>query len=166
MNPQHAQLIQAMTAYNAGDPKRIQHLIKVHSLASAIGVLEQLDKETLFILETAALVHDIGIRICEQKYGSCDGKLQEKEGGPEARKLLSELGCYTSEQIERVCWLVAHHHTYKDINAVDYQILVEADFLVNSYEDNLSTEAVKRIRKNIFKTPSGIFLLEKTWNLS
>lgn len=155
-----------MVAYNTGDPKRIQHLIKVHSLAATIGVLEHLDEENLFILETAAIVHDIGIRVCEQKYGSSDGKLQEKEGAPEARKLLEDLGGYTPAQTDRVCWLVAHHHTYKDICGMDYQILIEADFLVNIYEDHLSTEAVSKIRRNIFKTPTGIFLPEKTWNLS
>ena len=30
--------------------------------------------------------------------------------------------------IDRVCYLIAHHHTYTDINGLDYQILVEADF--------------------------------------
>ena len=33
--------------------------------------------------------------------------------------------------IRRVEYLVGHHHTYKDIDGLDYQILVEADFLVN-----------------------------------
>lgn len=77
MNPKHARLTTLMTAYNAGDPKRIQHFIKVYQLASVIGTSEQLDEETLFILETAAIVHDIGIHISEQKYGACDGKHQE-----------------------------------------------------------------------------------------
>lgn len=84
MNRKHAQLTALMTAYNAGDPKRIQHFIKVFQLASVIGTLEQVDEETLFVLETAAIVHDIGIRICEQKYHMCDGKHQELEGPAEA----------------------------------------------------------------------------------
>lgn len=165
MKLEHAQLINAMTAYNQGDAKRIQHLLKVHSLAATIGTLEKLDEETLFILETAAIVHDIGIRISEQKYGSCDGKLQEKEGFTEARRMLTAQGHYTEAQINRVCWLVAHHHTYKDITGLDYQILVEADFLVNIYEDGISTEAIKNIRKNIFKTKTGLELLNTMYNL-
>lgn len=66
-----------MVAYNAGDPKRIQHLIKVHYFARMIGLAEHVDEATQLILEAAAIVHDIGIRICEQKYGVCDGKHQE-----------------------------------------------------------------------------------------
>lgn len=149
-----------MTAYNAGDSKRIQHFIKVHQLVSVIGTLEQLDEETLFILETAAIVHDIGIHICEQKYGTCDGKHQEQEGPTEARKLLEATGDYTARQTDRVCWLIAHHHTYKDITDMDYQILVEADFLVNIYEDRFSAEAVEAVKRNIFRTRTGIELLE------
>lgn len=88
MNRQHAKLTAAMVAYDRGDAKRIQHFLKVHDLAAVIGTLEGLDEETQFILETAAILHDIGIHISEQKYGSCSGKYQEKEGPAEARKLM------------------------------------------------------------------------------
>lgn len=160
MKLQHARLMAAMTAYDAGDPRRIQHFIKVHDLAATIGVLEGLDAETLFILETAAIVHDIGIHVSERKYGSCNGKLQEQEGPAEARRLLKEVGEYTPEQVERVCWLVAHHHTYNAIEGMDYQILVEADFLVNLYEDGLTPDAAQKVKEHIFRTASGKQLLE------
>lgn len=115
----------------------------------------------MFILEAAAIVHDIGIHVCEKKYGACDGKHQELEGPAIAKKILSEAGGFTSEQMERVCWLVGHHHTYHDIKDMDHQILVEADFLVNIYEDNLSAEAARKVRQTIFKTKAGIDLLDK-----
>ena len=160
MKTQHANLIAAMADYDAGDAKRIQHFIKVHSFAAAIATLEKVDEETQFILETAAIVHDIGIHVCEQKYGSCNGKLQEKEGPEEARKLLMSLHVYTAEQIERVCWLVGHHHTYKDISGIDYQILIEADFLVNILEANLSATTIQQIKNNILRTSSGLHFLK------
>ena len=100
----HLQLISSMIEYFRGDAKRIQHFIKVYNFAAFLGRQEQIDEETLFILETAAIVHDIGIRICENKYGVCDGKHQELEGPAEAKKLLNKIGNYTYEQIERVCW--------------------------------------------------------------
>ena len=106
------QLALAMMEYNHGDPKRIQHTTKVHAYASLMGREEGLDAETQFILESAALVHDIGIRASEQKYGYQNGKLQEQEGPAVARELLSRLGGYTAQQTERICWLIAHHHTY------------------------------------------------------
>ncbi|MDO4930765.1 MAG: HD domain-containing protein [Bacteroidales bacterium] len=160
MNPQHAKLIAAMVTYDAGDARRIQHFMKVHDFAATIGVLEGLDEETLFILETAAIVHDIGIHVSEHKYGSSGGKYQELEGPAEAEKLLKAVGGYSDQQIERVCWLVGHHHTYTHIDGADYQILVEADFLVNIHEDGLSREAAERVEKNIFKTAAGRKLLK------
>ena len=150
----------AMISYDNGDPKRIQHTTKVHAYASLIGIGEGLDEETQFILECAALVHDIGIRASEKKYGYQNGKLQEQEGPAVARDLLIKIGGYTEEQIERICWLVAHHHTYHASEDVDYQILIEADFLVNLYEDNESEEAIRAVRRNIFRTENGLKLLD------
>lgn len=147
-------LIDEMIAYDKGDPRRIQHFMKVHDFARTIGQLEGLDDDTLYILESAAVVHDIGIHVCEEKYGSCEGKLQEKEGPALAKEMLERLG-YAQEVINRICYLVGHHHTYTNIDGVDYQILVEADFLVNMYEDGVSPDAVRKAYQNIFKTESG-----------
>ena len=155
-------LIKAMIEYNKHDPKRIQHLIKVHSLSKTIGVLENIDKKDLFILETAAILHDIGIKISEEKYGKCSGKLQEKEGPKEAEKMLEKFG-YDREVIDRVCYLIGNHHTYNNIDGIDYQILVEADFLVNIYEDNLNKESIENIKKKIFKTKTGIHFIENMY---
>ncbi len=138
-----------------GDAKRIQHFCKVHSYAKLIAEMENVDEHTSFIIETAALTHDIGIHLCEEKYGNCNGKLQEKEGPALAEKLLKKLG-FAKDVSERVMYLIAHHHTYDDINEIDYQILVEADFLVNMYEDGLSKDAVEHAYNKIFKTASGI----------
>ena len=144
----------AMIELYQGDSKRIQHFCKVHSYAKLIGETENINKDTLFVLEAAALTHDIGIHICEEKYGACNGKLQE-EGGPLiAEKLLTDMG-FRNEVIERVIYLIAHHHTYTDIDGIDYQILVEADFLVNMHEDELSREAIETAYHKIFRTKTG-----------
>lgn len=148
------ELLKEMMLYYAGDPKRIQHFLKVYELARFIGELEQLDARTRHILETAAIVHDIGIKNAEAKYGSCNGKLQEQEGPAPARALLTSLE-YDPAVIERVCYLVAHHHTYQNIDGMDYQILLEADFLVNLYEDGSDAAAASNALKNIFKTNTG-----------
>lgn len=55
----------------SNDAKRIQHFCKVHSYAKLIAETENVDKKCLFIIETAALTHDIGIHVCEEKYGNC-----------------------------------------------------------------------------------------------
>ena len=144
----------AMIELYRGDAKRIQHFCKVHSYAKLMAETENVDKKCLFTIEAAALTHDIGIHFCEEKYGNCNGKLQEKEGPALAEKLLTKLG-FMKDVAERVMYLIAHHHTYDDINGIDYQILVEADFLVNMYEDGLSKDAVEHAYNKIFKTASG-----------
>lgn len=144
----------AMIDLYRGDAKRIQHFCKVHSYAKLIAETERVDKKCLFILEAAALTHDIGIHVCEEKYGDCNGKLQEKEGPEIAKKLLKKLG-FAEDVSERVQYLIAHHHTYDNIDGMDYQILVEADFLVNIMEDNLSKEAALSAYNRIFKTACG-----------
>ena len=147
-------LFMDMIAYYDGDPKRIQHFTKVHSYARLIGIGEELDDASLFILEAAAYTHDIGIRVAEEKYGRCDGKLQEQEGPIIAQKMLSQLG-FENYIVERICFLIGHHHPYDNIDGLDYQILVEADFLVNLYEDDAGNRAIDKAYKRIFKTETG-----------
>jgi len=148
----------AMLEYMQGDARRIQHFTKVHAFARLIGLQEKLPAATLFILESTALVHDIGIRNAEKKYGMNNGKLQEQEGPAEAEKLLVALD-YKDQEIERIKYLIAHHHTYGNIVGADYQILVEADFLVNLYEDTASADTVRITAKKIFRTNTGKRLL-------
>lgn len=147
-------LMLEMINFDAGEPALIQHLIKVYEFARLIGSMENIAPHDMEALEAAALVHDIGIRVCMVKYGKCNGKFQELEGPAYAEELLNKLG-FRQEIIDRVSYLVAHHHTYSDINGIDYQILVEADFLVNLYENQSSKDAILNAYSKIFKTESG-----------
>ena len=146
----------------SGDPKRIQHFCKVHSYAKLIAEMEHVDADILFILEAAALTHDIGIHLCEEKYGSSNGKLQEKEGPAIAEKLLKELQ-FEEKVIRRVKYLIAHHHTYDAIDGIDYQIMIEADYLVNADESNFSGNNVRNMLEKVFKTETGKFLLQSMY---
>lgn len=162
-----------MIAYDQADPKRIQHFTKVYAYASLIGKMEGLTGETQEILEAAALVHDIGIHPAEEKYGYQNGKLQEQEGPLEAGKLLEKLG-FSKEMKDRICYLVGHHHTYTGIEGKDYQILVEADFIVNIFEDgdqnlHAADEPMKEMARNamrqVFRTEAGKELLTEMFGL-
>ena len=150
-------LYMEMLRFYQGDPRHIQHFVKVHSFSRLIGQAEGLDEEQMYILEAAALVHDIGIKIGMEKYGRSDGKVQEQEGPAAAREMMTRLG-FRENVISRVEYLVGHHHTYKDIDGLDYQVLVEADFLVNMYEDGVSKDAVLKAYNNIFKTKYGKYI--------
>ncbi|MFI3236644.1 MAG: HD domain-containing protein [Lachnospiraceae bacterium] len=161
-------LLLEMLTYYAGDPMRAQHFIKVHAFARLIGSCEGLDEKTMHILEASAYVHDIGIKKAEELYASSNGKLQEELGPKIACEMLEGLG-YESGVIDRICYLVGHHHTYSDIDGLDYQILVEADFLVNLYEDNVgkepSTRAIVHTYDTIFKTETGRRLCAEMFGL-
>ena len=147
-------VIAAAVAYDAGDPRRIHHFLKVHAFARQIGLEEGLDAPTQLILETAAVVHDIGIHKAEALYGKSSGKYQEELGPGIADTLLTGLG-WPREVIDRVMYLVGHHHTYGNVDGLDYQILLEADFLVNLYEDMEPAEAQKHAYAHIFRTAAG-----------
>lgn len=155
-------VLKTMIDYFTGDPKRVNHLLKVYGFAKTIGTCEHISQDEQTLVEIAALTHDIGIRICEEKYGGSSGKQQEEEGPGEAEKLLSALG-FDSAFIQKVCYLIAHHHTYSDINSVPYQILVEADFIVNIFEDNMNTDSVKCVREKIFRTKTGREILDRLY---
>lgn len=159
MNERLKNLYLAMWQWDAGDPQLIQHFAKVHSFARLIGAGEGLDEETMFLLETEALLHDIGIIPARKAFGSGSGKFQEKVSDPLVREMLSSLG-FDPAVVERAAFVVSHHHTYTDIDGPDYQILVEADFLVNLFEENEPRAAVETAGRKIFKTETGKKLLE------
>ena len=150
--------IRAMLAWERGNPARIQHFLKVHSFCRYLGLEEGLDGETLRRLELTAVVHDIGIRPAEEKFGRHDGPLQEREGVAPARELMRRLGV-AEETAERIAYLVGHHHTLTGVDGIDWQILLEADFLVNSQEKGMPLSAIRRAEETFYRTESGRRLL-------
>jgi len=78
--------------------------------------------------------------------------------------MLPGLG-FPVDVVERVCWLMAHHHTYTGITAADHQILVEADFLVNAFESSHSAEKKRSTLENIFRTETGKRLFAEMFDL-
>ena len=149
----------AAMAYDAGDPARIQHLMKVWAFARFIGRREGLPPEQQETLELAALLHDLGIHQAEQIHGSSAGRYQELEGPPIARRMLTQVGCPAPVR-ERVCTLIGRHHTYTDVDGADCRILLEADLLVNIGEEGLSPAAVRAARERVFRTAAGKALLD------
>ena len=153
-----AHLLAGMIARSAGDLHDIDHMIRVWTYAKTIGELEGLDPETQFILEAAAVTHDIACPLCRRKYGSANGKLQEKESPPLVRDFLAGSGM-TAAQTDRVAFLAGHHHTFTGIDGPDYQILLEADYIANAAENGFSTENIRHFEQTVMKTRSGRQLL-------
>ena len=149
-----SRVMEKMVGYFGHDTKRINHALKVFAFSQIISSRESLDAGMQEIIAYTALLHDIGIREAERKYKSSSGKYQQIEGPPIARKILADLGI-PAPIIERVCFITGNHHTFTKIDGIDFQIIVEADFLVNIFEDDLGREAIESIGNRIVKTKTG-----------
>ena len=149
-----SQIMEKMISCSNGNIHDIEHLTHVWTYARTIGELEGLDRETQFILEVSAITHDIACPLCREKYGSASGKRQEEEGPALVRAFLADTDM-TPAQIERVAYLVGHHHTLHDIDGLDYQILIEADYIVNACEGGYDKETVRAFMEKFMRTGSG-----------
>lgn len=149
-----SQVMEKMIAFSDGNIHDIDHLIRVWTYAKTIGDLEGLDSDTQYVLEVAAITHDIACPLCRRKYGNTNGKHQEEEGARMVRAFLSDCGMSTG-QVNRVAYLVGHHHTFRGIDGIDYQILIEADYIANAAENGYSEENVTNFINKIMKTESG-----------
>ena len=154
MSTNTSDIMVKMIQFSNGNRHDINHFMKVYTYAKTIAESENVSEKDLITVETAAIVHDIACPLCREKYGNTNGKYQEKEGILLAEEFLKDTDL-PEEIKKRVVFLVGHHHTLTGIDGIDYQILVEADFLVNICDDNLTKEAALKVYNNIFKTESG-----------
>ena len=157
-----AEITRKMVTCSNGNLHDINHFMKVYGYAKTIGECEHLDKNVQTVLEIAAIVHDIACPMCREKYGSTDGKLQEQEGPDLAIAFLKDSGL-PEDQINRIAYLVGHHHTLHDIDGLDYQILLEADYLVNADESHYPRENIENMLEKVFQTETGKQLLRSMY---
>lgn len=158
-------LILEMVNFCTDQPMLIQHHIKVHEYVRLIGTIENLPYKEMEILEVAAIIHDLGFKICVDKYGKNDIQKHLEEGVTCAKDLLNKLE-FDQDIIEGVSYLVANHHNFSNINRIDHQILIEADLLENFYNTEKSKEAKQKIYNKIFKTESGRKICKQMFGLS
>ena len=159
-----ARILEEMLRFSAGNLHDIDHLIRVWTYARTIGELEGLDGETQFVLEVAAITHDIACPLCREKYGNTNGKNQEREGALLVRDFLADAGM-TAGQVDRVAYLVAHHHTYSGVDGTDYQILLEADYIANACENGYSRENVENFARTVLRTAGGRRILRSVFGV-
>ena len=153
---------QKMIEFYQGSIHDIDHFLKVWAMAKTIGELESLDRHTQEVLELAAVVHDIACPLCREKYGNTNGKNQELESPSLVKKFFEGLSVEHSDA-DRISWLVAHHHTYTNIDGLDHQILLEADFLVNAGESGYARSEIETFRQRVFRTAAGTKLLNSIY---
>ena len=159
-----AKITAKMIDFYKGNKSDIRHFLKVYAYAQTIGQLENLDRTTQDILEIAAIVHDIACPLCREKYGNTSGNYQEAESEALLLDFLAEFSL-PQEMEERIIYLVTHHHTYTKVEGLDYQILLEADYLVNADESQYDQKAIRTFRDHVFKTRSGLHLLDSIYGM-
>lgn len=154
-------LINELEAYFGKDAKRIEHAKKVLDFAEEILRREESDWH---IVVPAAILHDVGIKIAEQKYGSAAGNYQEKEGPQIARDILKKLN-FKKEDIEEICDIIGHHHSPGAVNTRNFKVLCDADWLVNLKEEAVIRDkaGLKEAISKVFNTKTGKEIAERIY---
>jgi DNA-directed RNA polymerase subunit RPC12/RpoP len=146
-------LLKELETYFGEDRRRIDHAKRV------LGYAEELLKKESgdwHVIVPASILHDVGIKAAEQKYGSAAGHLQEKEGPEIAKKILFRVGLGVQATAE-ICDIIAHHHSPGSLDTQNFKVLYDADMLVNLEEtiEGKDEEEKKRIIGRAFLTPAG-----------
>ncbi len=146
-------LIEDMKNLFGDDQRRIDHALEVFNHAQQIRAEEGGSE---LVVESAAILHDIGIHEAERKHGSSAGKYQEIEGPPIARRMMMEHGI-TEPDINHICRIIANHHSARNIDTLEFRIIWDADWLVNLTDMYISAsrEKLEMIINKIFKTETG-----------
>ncbi|MDD5108459.1 MAG: HD domain-containing protein [Candidatus Omnitrophica bacterium] len=151
-------LLEELREYFGTDIKRINHARKVLDYAEELLRKEGGDWN---IVVPCAILHDVGIKIAEQKYGLNSGHLQEKEGPLAARKILLKLG-FKKDEIEEICQIIRYHHSPGKIDSLNFNLILDADLLVNLSEIKERNKLEKIINNN-FKTKTAREIAKKVY---
>jgi len=152
-------IVLEMKKYFGADFKHVHHAIKVAKVAEQILKMEGGNP---LVVMGAAYLHGIGIHGAERQYGSHSGHYQEMEGPAIAREILERLGVQ-KEMIDEICDIIGHHHSPREEEKLNFQVLYEADWLVNIEEEGISKDRkkVEELIGKVFRTVTGKQLAEK-----
>jgi len=149
-------LIEKMKSYFGDKQGLIDHTMAVYGYANQLHKTEGGDP---LVVKAGALYHDIGIPEAKRVHGSAAGKYQEIEGPPIALRILNTLDL-SPESIDHICCIIANHHTAHDestVNTIEFQIVWDADGLVNHARRKLGSnnEEISKKIEQLFRTPTG-----------
>ncbi len=123
-----AKITKLLVDFFADDFRRIEHAQRV--LHHSKEIVAQKDGADLDVVIACALLHDVGIKPAEAKFGYNNGKLQEKYGPAIAEELL-QLIDFPAELIVKVKEIIGNHHSPSRYTYIELEILKEADAIVN-----------------------------------
>jgi len=147
--------INALRTHFGADERHIDHSLKVLGYAEAIADEAGVTGTDRRIVFLAALYHDVGIKPALEKHGTSAAPYQEQEGEPVVREILARLD-EPGEVIDRVAYIVGSHHTRSAVDGTDFQIIWEADLLVNIDEQGMAERPdIGEIVESNFTTSAG-----------
>ncbi len=158
------QWVSAMKQFFGGAQDMIDHSLQVLAYAEQIMDGEEVPQSVRTVVTVSAVFHDIGIPAAIHKHGSAAGPYQEKEGERIVRELLTQMG-EPGELVDRTGYIVGHHHTKDKIDGLDFQIIWEADMLVNLKGQDVASDP-QRLEKVIlanFKTHTGLQVAKRVY---
>ena len=151
-----------MKKYWGDDTKRVNHALKVAQYAEEILKIE--GGHPLVVLG-AAYLHDVGIKEAERKKGTVSEEDHEREGKAAAEEILMKLNVQRTIANE-ICDIIGHHDHPRERETLNFQILYEADWLVNLGENGFLKDPKKLqeiITKN-FRTVTGKNLADRLFS--
>lgn len=156
--------IELMKEYFNNEERFVNHAMQVTAFAEAIVQGEGIEHSFLQqVVTLAGIFHDVGIPAALAKHGTGAGPFQEREGEPIARELMTKLAI-RPDILERVCFIVAHHHTREAVDGPDFQVIWEADALVNipaSWGKRDFGQTLPELIELNFQTKTGKELINK-----
>ncbi len=158
--------VAVMERYFGEHKKRIEHAKKVLTRAETIMAGEGIDGGFAYnVITLSAVMHDIGIVEAEKKHDRALPKHQEEEGPAVARELMNGIGV-RADVLERVCYIVGNHHSKRQIDGLDFQILWEADYLVNVEDGWLKVtgDRYQKVMERNFVTETSKQMFVKLFN--
>ncbi len=125
-------LTRLLVEYFGNDDRRIEHALRV--LHHAECLMENRPGCDADIVIASALLHDIGIKVSEEKHGYNNGRTQEEYGPPVAADLLRYIG-FPADKTEIVKNIIGNHHSPSRYDYPELALLKEADLIVNRIEE-------------------------------
>jgi HD superfamily phosphodiesterase len=136
------------------DIAQISHTEAVHNFAQLIASLENCNEYQQSLIEMSALLHDIGCPNAKKKYGNTNPPNQEKEGKPLAKAFLDNYPMPDKDK-ELLAEVVGAHHHLHVLRELGFEILAEADLIVNLLEGYYKMEQAQHLYECFVSTKSG-----------
>ena len=151
--------------YADRDVSQIAHTLCVVAYTHLLAVSEAYDSGRIQRLEMAALLHDIGCPDAQLKYGNSLPVNQQKEGVRIVAEWSAHEPFASPDDAQWIAQVVATHHNALKAVELGFEVLFEADLIVNLLEGYYPIEQAAALLHNAVRTPSGKALFSRLFAL-